>query len=376
MQIRVATLNVWGLPAPFAEDVGPRVRAIGAHLPTLGLDVVAFQEVWTPEARHSLISAGVRAGLENAWFNRTSLAGGGLLVLSRFPIEQAGFERFALRGLPEQVADGDYYSGKGLARIRLKTDQGAFTLLCTHLQAGTLPRAYCGHRAGQVVQLALAARRSNDPIVAAGDFNFREEDPEYRVLVGLAGLQDVAATLDRRLPTVLSSNPYRGSSKSDRRIDYLFARHGAERAVTPRSVQRMFDEPLELGGRRAAYSIHSGVMADLEIGPGESPPPRPDRGAVELAARLLSEGRLEAAGRRKGGRTWAALGLGCAALSSASLLAPSVTRRRVLRGTLQAATLAALTPSLGFSVLSEIFVPDELRAFDRLVANLSRIDGT
>jgi hypothetical protein len=43
-----------------------------------------------------------------------------------------------------------------------------------------------------------------------------------------------------------------------------------------------------------------------------------------------------------------------------------VSRRRLLRAGLEGAGILALMPSVGFSILSEVFGPDELRAFDNL----------
>ena len=50
-----------------------------------------------------------------------------------------------------------------------------------------------------------------------------------------------------------------------------------------------------------------------------------------------------------------------------------ITRRRLLRGALQTAGLAALAPALGFSFVSEFVTPSELRAFDAVAARLSRL---
>jgi len=41
-----------------------------------------------------------------------------------------------------------------------------------------------------------------------------------------------------------------------------------------------------------------------------------------------------------------------------------VSRRRLLRGVFKGASLMALSSSVGFSALSEHFVPDEIDAFD------------
>ena len=135
MRVRVATLNVWGLPEPFSERLPKRMKAIGARLAELDLDVIAFQEVWTREAYRLLRAAGRRIGLLHKWRKHSLFDGSGLLVLSRLPIEAKRFDEFSLRGLPERLDHADYYGGKGFARLRLQTDLGPFTLIDTHLHA-------------------------------------------------------------------------------------------------------------------------------------------------------------------------------------------------------------------------------------------------
>lgn len=379
MRIRVATLNVWALPTPLAEQVSARMDAIAALLPALELDAISFQEVWTPSARDVLIAGGNRANLRHVWHNDASFGGSGLLVLSRLPIEQVRFERYALRGLPEKISQGDFYGGKGFAQVRLGTPAGAITLVNTHLQARyskTVPHEYRTLRTGQIVQLALATREVRGPVIVVGDFNLRDHDESYRVLTGLTGLRDVAAELNHAAPTVVRRNAYRrGTSKPDHRIDYVFARDGADRRILSQRAKRVFDEPLILEGEPAAYSNHLGVLVELaiEAGPGRTPH-APDRYAIQQAAQLLSRGRSEAERRQRGTRAWAGAGMGCALIAAAGNRGLATTRRRLLRGTLRGAAIAALTPGIGFSILSEIFVPDELRAFEVLAKRLTRLD--
>ena len=142
----------------------------------------------------------------------------------------------------------------------------------------------------------------------------------------------------------------------------------------PVHVERVFDEPLELGGSPASYSDHAGVLAEIEISENRRPLEAPDRGAIELAAHMLSEGRAEAEQRQRGRRAWAGVGLGCAALASMGARSVDVSRRRLLRGSLQCAALAALAPGVGLSILSEVFVPSEIRAFEALATRLTGID--
>jgi sphingomyelin phosphodiesterase 2 len=377
MQVRVATLNVWALPGPFGHQVRRRMRAIGAKLSSLDLDAIAFQEVWTAEARGILLRSGRKAGLPHAWYNDSALGGSGLLVLSRLPIETVHFERFVLPGRPQRVDHPDYYGGKGFARVRLATAAGPVTFVDTHLHArygGDVAHKYLAYRIGEVVQMALRLAVVREPLIAAGDFNFREGDPEYRVLQGLTRLRDVAAELGRPEPTVFRGNPFRaGGRKTDRRIDFLFVRDGSQLGVRARETRRVFDEVFELGGKPASYSDHAGVLAEIEIG-GSSPAKAKafDPEAADLASRLLAEGRRLAEGQRRGDRTVAGIGLGTALLAAAGVRHRRVSRRRLLRAGLEGASILALAPCIGLSVLSEVFAPDELRAFDQLAALLDR----
>jgi len=50
-----------------------------------------------------------------------------------------------------------------------------------------------------------------------------------------------------------------------------------------------------------------------------------------------------------------------------------MTRRRLLRGALRGAAVAALAPTVGLSILSEVYVPGELRAFETLANRLSQV---
>jgi len=379
MRIRVATLNTWALPAPFAEQVSERMEAIGRHLRELDVDVISFQEVWTPAARETLVDAGHKAGLVHNWHNDASLGGSGLLVLSRLAIDSIRFERYSLRGLPQEIG-GDFYGGKGFVRLLLATPDGPIALLNTHLQARypkRVPHEYRGLRTGQIVQLAVGTQALGVPLIATGDFNFKEDDSGHQVLTGLTGLRDLAAESDRRQPTVFRQNAYRlGRSKPDKRIDYVFARDGSERRLRTRSIRRVFDAPIEIDGAPASYSDHAGVLAEIEIDPGvatSTASPRPE--AIALARDLLAEGRRRARMRQRGARNWEALGAVGVIAAGAGGRGLSTTRRRLLRGALRGTALIALTPTVGLSVLSEWFVPDELQAFDELSAELARVEA-
>jgi endonuclease/exonuclease/phosphatase family metal-dependent hydrolase len=376
MQIRAATLNSWALPDPLGHQVPERMRAIGDRIGLLDLDAIAFQEVWTREARAELLRAGRRAGLPHAWHGRATLGGGGLVVLSRYPFVSARFERFALPRVPSRPDHPDFYVGKGFVRLRLTTPSGPVSLLATHLHArygSDVPHEYRAYRIAQIVELATALRASGEPTLLLGDFNFRETDPEYRVLAGLTGLRDAAAESGLRQPTVLLDNPYRRHRPREKRIDFVFLRDGSDLGIRVRQAWRIFDEIFELAGRPASYSDHAGVLAEIELHGRPAPPVLADREAARLAARLLGEGRARTAQRRQSDRLAAGLGWGGALLASAGARNHRLTRRRLLNASLQGLGIAALTSGVGYALLAETFAPDELRAFDQIAARLARV---
>jgi sphingomyelin phosphodiesterase 2 len=379
MRIRVGTLNAWALPEPFSRDVTPRMQAIGAHLADLDLDVMAFQELWTDEARSIVARAARRAGFAHQWHSAQGLgAGGGLLIVSRYPIEAAGFEPFRLSGhVEEAVRNGEYLSGKGVAFVRIATPAGGVRIVDTHLHARYSKRAshrYISHRTAQVVQIAAATAESAEPLVMVGDFNFHEGEDDYRVLLGLTGARDLAAVLDRRQTTCIQGNPYRRPKKRSQRKDYVFVRNGAALGVTPVSIDRVYDATFEQSGRLTAYSDHAGLVAELEIGSPTAPAAAGgDPRLYELARSLLAQGRVLAESRDERGQLLAAGGVAVSALSGvgAGALPRGIRRRTFLRGIFGASILAGLAPGL----LYELTLSDEVRAFREASETLSRLAG-
>jgi endonuclease/exonuclease/phosphatase family metal-dependent hydrolase len=372
MQLRLATLNAWAIPEPIGRDVQERIDAIGKRLPSLDLDVIAFQEVWYAGVSKSLRDAGRRAGLEHCWFGDDTFGDGGLLVLSRLPIEDVRFEPFAVRGAAEKVAANlEFVSGKGFATIRLTTPVGPVVLVNTHLHARYTrhnPHKHAPHRTGQAIQLASRFMDSSLPMVAVGDFNFREGETDYRVLTDILGLRDVAANLDNRQNTTLHASPYRRNNGIDRRKDFIFVRNGLAHAVTPTRVTRTFDEVLEINGQPGGYSNHAGLVVDLDVSPVAVMPASHARTDVdpsvfERAQLMLAQGESLALERQNGGRKISGIGMSFAAAAALGTMPRRVSRRKLLRWSLTGAALAALTPTVGFSIASEVLVPDEIQAF-------------
>jgi len=335
--VRIATLNVWALPLGLAPERELRMRAIGRRLAGDEADVWALQEVWTEDARRILSQAAAAAGMQVAH------GGGGLMVASRLAIESAAFRRYALAGIATHLHRGDFQGGKGFQTLRLRTPAGPLALVNTHLHAQYHPDdrdPFLGHRTGQVVELAASLRSLKEPLVAAGDFNLREDQDGYRILTALTGLEDAAVQLDRREPT----------SSAGTRIDFVLTR-----GPRPRRVG-VFAE-------RGLLSDHAGVVAELEIASGR-PPSRPDPAAVADARALLAAGRADALRRRRLDRAGV---IAATAAGAGALALRRVSRRRFLLG----ATAALALPCAALSAVSaERWVSGEIEAFDRVAALL------
>lgn len=375
MGLRVASLNVWGLPWGLARDLPARLDAIGRRLPGLDVDVVAFQEVWTSHGLETLRAAGRRAGLTHAWSGGLGVAGGGLLVLSRLPVLRGRFERYATCGLPERIWNGDYLAGKGFAELEIAAPGGNVAVFATHLVSQYAPDpedVYRGQRMAQVVQLAQRVRRQVLPVVALGDFNLRDDQPHYTALLGLAGLRDAARERSRRQATVTASNPYRRERRSrrDARIDYVFVRNGLGSGLRVSQIDRVFDEPLEDAGA-LTYSDHAGLRAELEPGPG-APPARVDLAAVETARHVLLRARV-AAEQRRHDRRLAGTGAGAAALVCLGAHRGGLSRRRLLRGLLVSGGVLAGLAGIGAAGLVVLASPDESQGIDTALRQLDAL---
>lgn len=372
MSIRVATLNTWALPGPLSKQRDARIDAICRDLPGIEVDVFAFQEVWTQSARDDLSAALAANGYEHRWHHRRTLGGSGLLLASRLPMREVRFERFASQGFAERIQHMDYYAGKGFVRATIETESGPVVVLATHLHANYAapgdPDEYLGVRAAQLIQLVSGLADVRAPVIALGDFNVQEYETGYQLLRGLAGLRDVAATLDRREATSRADNPYHRANHVDARIDYVFDRPGVDLAPVPRSIQRIFDAPLDFDGTPGTYSDHSGLLAVFDLVSGKrSQPFEPQQEALRLGSELISSGRAISARRRSRKRLAATAGALVAVTAAAGARRAGRTRRRFLRNSLGLLSGLSLGWMLEQTWQSEWMHEGEVSGFD--VAN-------
>jgi endonuclease/exonuclease/phosphatase family metal-dependent hydrolase len=350
------------------------MAAISSRLLELDAHVVALQEVWTFDARDSLLKAGRRAGYDHVWHNPEATGGSGLLLLSRLEILDASFTPFLVRGKPERLDHADYYSGKGFAVVRVKTDSGPVGVLNTHVHARYSDHGtdeYLEARVAQVVQICAGVRSVSDPLIALGDFNLVESGPEYRILRSFCGWTDLGVRFGERQHTSAITNPYRDDPGD--RIDYVFCRNGDERAIRGLLIRREFDEPLEIEGQPLAYSDHFGLLAELELAGRASSQTatEPDPEVVQLAGDFLAEGERVTL-RRERRQQLAAVGAGTVSLG-AWLASGKLTRRSWLLATARAVAVAGAASMGGLAWLALDPTPAEVLAYQEVERQLAAL---
>jgi len=357
------------------------MQAIAGALGDLNADVVAFQEAWTERAGRILAEAATRIGLVHQFDAQAQSGGSGLMVFSRHPITSSRFERYLLAGLPERVWHGDYWGGKGYAKLEIAHPAGSFTLFDTHLHAQYRDDGYPSyrtHRMGQIVQLSSGLSGVDAPVVAVGDFNMRDSSAEYRAFTGLTHLRDCASEHGNPQPTSLASNPYRTDrSVVDERIDYGFVRNGTQTAIEVTRVDRIFDRDLEIDGHRASYSDHAGLWIELSLRRQANPTtPPPDPNALQLARTGLEAGIGLAERRQRRERYGAVGGFAGGASALAARRSRPLERRSFLRGLLGAGAAAAIGSGFGLAALSQFAVNREIANYRAVLRMLDRFEPT
>lgn len=138
--LQVLTLNCWGLKylAKFRHE---RLSQIGAEIAAANPapSIVALQECWTQQDYLS-IREQTKDILPYGKFYFSGIMGGGLAILSKWPIEASNMLRYVLNGRPTAFFRGDWFVGKGVACAKIRVMDGSrkgryISVFCTHVRA-------------------------------------------------------------------------------------------------------------------------------------------------------------------------------------------------------------------------------------------------
>ncbi|KAK9360893.1 Endonuclease/exonuclease/phosphatase [Lipomyces starkeyi] len=289
LEFRMLTLNCWGLKY-VSKLREPRMRFIANELSTSDADIIALQECWVASDYEYLRHRTHKQYPYAKYFYSGILAGSGLVILSRFPIESVSMTPYTINGRPSAFFRGDWYVGKGIASAIIRHPSGiAIEVFNTHMHApyGPGDASYVCHRTSQAWQLARQIRAAVERghlAVAVGDFNSRPDSLTYALLTKRAGLQDSWTTVhgtstEHILPASLSPekqittlgvtcdsllNTWRADRdiSEAKRLDYCFH---APHLSTVDSVDVTFVD--KVPGLNVSASDHFGVSVTLRILP-------------------------------------------------------------------------------------------------------------
>ena len=197
--LNIVTLNCWGLKY-LAKYRNERLLEIGRRLATANPkpEIVGLQECWTQEDYLS-IHHQTKHLLPYAKFYYSGIFGGGLAILSKWPIEESSMVRYSLNGRPTAFFRGDWFVGKGVACARIGIGQNprdVVEVFCTHLHAPYEPEpndSYLCHRTAQAWEIAKLMRGAIERghlVIGMGDFNMVPLSLAHRLITTHAHVQD------------------------------------------------------------------------------------------------------------------------------------------------------------------------------------------
>ncbi|KAL8841948.1 MAG: hypothetical protein Q9170_000728 [Blastenia crenularia] len=214
--IHILTYNCWGLKylakwrKERLEEIG---RAIATTIPTP--EIVGLQECWTQEDYLSIRKQS-RHVLPHGKFYYSGIFGGGLAILSKFPIVESNMVRYPLNGRPTAFFRGDWFVGKGVACAKIQIGAGrenVIEVFCTHLHAPYEQEpndSYMCHRTAQaweIARLMRGAAERGHAVIGLGDFNMVPLSLAHQLITAHAPVQDAWRVLHPESSLGAASQP-------------------------------------------------------------------------------------------------------------------------------------------------------------------------
>ncbi|KAH8689226.1 Endonuclease/exonuclease/phosphatase [Phaeosphaeriaceae sp. PMI808] len=199
-RLRIISLNCWGLKF-ISKLRHERLTEIGNQIAVADPrpDIVGLQECWTQQDYHAIREKTIHI-LPYGKFYHSGCFGGGLAILSAWPIEESNMIPYPLNGRPAAFYRGDWFVGKGVACARIRMGPGRRDIaevFCTHLHAPyeSEPHdSYICHRTAQaweITKLMRAAAERGHLVIGLGDFNMIPLSLAHRIIETHSPAQDV-----------------------------------------------------------------------------------------------------------------------------------------------------------------------------------------
>ncbi|XP_033219483.1 putative neutral sphingomyelinase [Belonocnema kinseyi] len=281
--LKVLTLNCWGIPYISKNRIA-RMNAIVDKLITGDFDLVCLQEIWSVED-FRMMKSKTQEKLPHTHYFYSGVLGSGICILSRYPILDVMFHKWALNGYVHKIHHGDWFGGKGVGLCRLKVQNININVYVAHLHAEYDKEndEYTAHRVLQAFDTAQFIRMTKggaDAVILGGDLNTEPQDLAYRIICGVAGLQDTCSiSADTQGTSECAKNSYTPSSiasklPNGKRIDYILYKGSKNFKVEVFNFRQPFPE--RVPQKNFSYSDHEAIMAHFKIMRGEDSSSKPD----------------------------------------------------------------------------------------------------
>lgn len=165
-------------------------------------DIVCLQELFTQED-YEVVRRETRQSHPYGKFFHAGAFGAGLVILSRWPIDESSVHPYSLNGRPTAFWRGDWYVGKGVARARIRFGpnpvKDVIDVFNTHTHspyergADEDGNAYLCHRLSQsweLSKLVRASSRAGHLVACLGDFNMLPHSLPHRIVTSHTPLRD------------------------------------------------------------------------------------------------------------------------------------------------------------------------------------------
>ncbi|XP_012146679.1 neutral sphingomyelinase isoform X2 [Megachile rotundata] len=277
VSINVLTLNCWGIPY-VSKNRSARMTAIAEKFATENYDVICLQEVWSIDD-FKMMKAKTQEQLPYSHYFYSGVAGSGICILSRYPIQDVMFHKWPLNGYVHKIHHGDWFGGKGVGLCKLKINNLNINFYIAHLHAeyNTYSDEYKAHRVLQAFDTAQFIRMTcgdADSAILGGDLNAEPQDLAYRIMCGVAGLTDACSKSTSNLGTNDCANNSYTSSKLARtfpqgkRIDHILYLGSKKVKIEVTDFQHPF--PKRVPYKNFSYSDHEAIMASVKFSAGKS----------------------------------------------------------------------------------------------------------
>ncbi len=243
---------------PGFRDLPTRVDLIGEELDRLSASVVCLQEVpWTRITGSTASILSDKLAISYVYLpangnRKTILFSEGVAILSKYPISDVQYSELSPRA--------GFFEHRVALSVSIETFIGKIRIVCTHLTNGE-----SDINLGQIQSLYDFSSKFHEPLIIAGDFNAREDEPQIKYLQ--EKWTDVYRATHPRDPglTCCIDDLYDPDDILEVRIDYIFISPGKDIKIKTHDIEVIFDSPQRVNSGLIWASDHAGLYAEFVL---------------------------------------------------------------------------------------------------------------